>query len=94
MCNDPSFEGRMLAIHQVLAFLLARESVTTGKSMVNIGNSLKESIVSAIEKASPKILEHTNHDTNSVSCVSESASFEIDSIFKMAEAFYSIMPDK
>lgn len=95
MCKDPDSEGRMIAIHQILAFLLARESLASKSSIVDIGNKLKGNIVSGIKNSSSKLIESEINITNEeISTLSKSASSEIESIFAMAEVFYTSLLEK
>lgn len=63
MSIEMDLEARFLVINQVLAFLLARESVAAKSSMCVVGNTLKKQIASAIEKSSETIGGKSNIKT-------------------------------
>lgn len=94
MDKEMELEARFLVINQVLAFLLARESVVAKSSVSNFGNALKEQITATIAKSSETIAEKTNIRNEDLANFSKIVSSEIESIFGMAEAYYSVMPDK
>ena len=94
MCQEGSTQGKLFAMRQVIAFLLARESVRAKGPLTDIGNSLIETVKSAIDEVSPSISSEFGVDPSYLADFSESAFGETAALFRMAENYYGVMPDK
>ena len=86
MDEEIKVNGKLFAMHQTLAFLLARESVRAGGPLDEIHGALVTEVMSACTQVS---------DQGDFAGLFEAAvSSELDSLFGMAKIYYDAMPDK
>jgi len=84
--SEIKIKGQLFALHQVVAFLLARESVSSKASLEVLHGALVNQVISACSKSS----EHQELAAQFEAGVSA----ELDSLFGMAQVFHRVMPDK
>jgi len=92
MENYETINGKLYAIHHVLALLVAREGIRTKHPLTDIGLSIKEQITETLQEVSTG--QHSQYPIDVCKDFSTSISQEIDSIFLLAESYYNAMPDK
>lgn len=86
MDEEIKVNGKLFAMRQTLAFLLARESVRANGPLDEIHSALVTEIMSACTQIS---------DEDNVKDFFEAAvSSELDSLFGMAKVYYNVMPDR
>ena len=88
--NDSYIAGELVAMHTLLAFLLARESVLSGSDV----RLMHEPLVQEVSDAVAKFGGPDSLPPDQLVAAEASATLCLDHVFRLAEGMRALMPGK